>query len=129
MFHHNAIFTGWSKGVETILKEVCELADFEFTIAKEMVGRFIPHDIWEGITGSAVMIADLTGANANVAYEVGLADVLGREVVLICQDAQVPFDFLAQRLMVYKNTVQGAIELREQLCERLKGLRSNKKAS
>ncbi|HKQ08159.1 MAG TPA: hypothetical protein VJ464_23740 [Blastocatellia bacterium] len=113
----------WSIGVETILREVCKDAGFEFLIAKEMEGRFVPYDIWKGITGSALMIADLTGANANVAYEVGLADALGREVILICQDSNVPFDFLAQRLIVYKNAVQGAFELRQKLSDKIKNSR------
>ena len=112
----------WSDAVQTILKEVCEAAGFEFSIAKEMEGRFIPHDIWKGITGSALIIADLTGANANVAYEIGLADALGREVILIAQGTNVPFDFLAQRLIVYKDTVQGSIELRRKLFDKLKNL-------
>jgi hypothetical protein len=109
----------WSEAVEAIIRETCQATGFEFSIAKEMDGRFIPHDIWEGITGSAIMIADLTGANANVAYEIGLADAIGRKIILICQDIKVPFDFLAQRLIVYKNTVQGSLDLRRNLAEQL----------
>ena len=110
----------WSNAVQTLLQEVCEAAGFEFSIAKEMESRFIPHDIWKGITGSSLIIADLTGANANVAYEIGLADALGREVILIAQGTNVPFDFLAQRLIVYKDTVQGSYELRKSLLDKLK---------
>lgn len=113
----------WSEAVETILRQVCASCDFEFSIAKEMEGRFIPHDIWKGITESAIMIADLTGANANVAYEIGLADAIGREVVLLCQDTNVPFDFLAQRLIVYENTVQGALQLQQKLRETLDNIK------
>lgn len=113
----------WSKGVETVLKESCDDSEFEFTIAKTMEGRYVPRDIWQGISGSAVMIADLTGANANVAYEVGLADAIGREVVLICQDSKVPFDFLGQRLIIYENSIAGAIALKKELTERLKKIK------
>lgn len=113
----------WSKGVEAVLKESCDAASFEFTIAKTMDGRFVARDIWQGITGSAVIVADLTGANANVTYEVGLADAVGREVVLICQDSKVPFDFLGHRLIVYENSVAGALTLRQKLTERLKKIR------
>lgn len=109
----------WSESVEDILRESCEAAGFEFTIAKTMEGRFIPHDIWQGITGSGVMIADLTGANANVTYEVGLADAIGREVVLLCQDTEVPFDFLGQRLIVYKDSIAGGKSLKSDLTDRL----------
>ena len=98
------------------------------TIAKTMDGRFVPHDIWKGITGASAIIADLTGVNANVAYEVGLADAIGREVVLICQNTEVPFDFLGQRLIVYEDSVQGALELRKRLQKRLSEVRRQESA-
>jgi len=110
---------GWSQAVERTILEVCQKLDFKFSIAKNMEGRFIPNDIWRGITGAGLIIADLSGANPNVTYEIGLADVLGREVVLICQSGDVPFDFLGQRLIIYENTVAGALTLREGLTSRL----------
>jgi len=115
----------WSEAVETILRQVCTACGFEFAIAKEMDGRFIPHDIWKGITGSAIMIADLTGANANVAYEIGLADAIGREVILLCQETSVPFDFLAQRLIVYENTVHGSLQLQRKLKDTLETIKQS----
>lgn len=95
------------------------MADMNFEIAKSMGGRFIPNDIWTGITGSGIIIADLTNANPNVSYEIGLADVLGREVILICQGDKVPFDFLGQRLIVYQDSIAGTLKLREELIDRL----------
>jgi hypothetical protein len=89
-------------------------------VAKEMNGRFVPHDIWTGITGSGLIIADITEGNPNVAYEIGLADVLGKEVVLLCQGDNVPFDFQAQRLIIYENTMDGSLKLKEELVTRLR---------
>jgi hypothetical protein len=108
----------WSDDVAKIILEVCTEVGFEFTIAKSMEGRFIPHDIWNGITGAGVIVADLSGANPNVTYEVGLADVLGREVVMICQGTHVPFDFLGQRVVQYEDSLTGARQLREELANR-----------
>jgi hypothetical protein len=51
---------------------------------------------------------------------VGLADVIGREVILIAQDKNVPFDFLAQRLILYEDSMAGMITLREELTKRLR---------
>lgn len=110
----------WSAGLEKILSEICQEVGMKFIIAKTMEGRFIPYDIWRGITGSGIMIADLSGANPNVTYEVGLADVLGREVILICQGDKVPFDFLGQRLILYEDSISGTLKLREELSDRLK---------
>jgi Domain of unknown function (DUF4062) len=110
----------WSDDVAKIILEVCSEVGFEFTIAKSMEGRFIPHDIWNGITGAGIIVADLSGANPNVTYEVGLADVLGREVIMICQSTNVPFDFLGQRLVRYEDSLTGARQLREELAIRLR---------
>jgi hypothetical protein len=55
-----------------------------------------------------------------VAYELGLADVLGKEVILLCQGESVPFDFLGHRLIQYKDTMEGTIKLREELAARLR---------
>ncbi|KAF0109038.1 MAG: hypothetical protein FD146_82 [Anaerolineaceae bacterium] len=110
----------WSAGLEKILSEICQEVGIEFIIAKTMDGRFIPYDIWRGVTGSGIMIADLSGANPNVTYEIGLADVLGRDVILICQGDKVPFDFLGQRLILYEDSISGTLKLREELSDRLK---------
>ncbi len=105
----------WSEAVETIIRECCASAGLTMRIASTMDGRFVPHDIWQGITGAGVIIADLTGANPNVTYEVGLADAVGRDVVLICQNTEVPFDFLGQRLIIYENSMPGGLALRKKL--------------
>jgi len=112
----------WSKPVEEILRESCETAGIEFTIAKAMDGRFVAHDIWQSITGSNVIVADLSGANANVSYEIGLADAIGREVILISQDTKIPFDFSGHRLILYENSVEGALKLRKEVTARLKAI-------
>jgi len=113
----------WSKALEDTLLDICKSAGLELLIAKNMEGRFIPHDIWQGITSASVIIADITDGNPNVAYEIGLADVLGKELILLCQGNDVPFDFLGQRLICYENTMKGAIQLREELTTRLRRIR------
>ncbi len=110
----------WSKALEDILLDICRDSGMRLLVAKNMDGRFIPNDIWRGITSAAVVIADITDGNPNVAYEIGLADVLGRDVILLCQGKDVPFDFLGQRLICYENTMKGSIVLREELTARLR---------
>ena len=79
----------WSTALETTLLDICKSAAMRLLVAKGMDGRFVPNDIWHGITSAAVIIADITDGNPNVAYEIGLADVLGKEV-LLCQGDKVP---------------------------------------
>ncbi len=109
----------WSNAVERIIFEICSQVGVRFQIAKSMDGRFIPHDIWRGITSAGIIVADLSGANPNVTYEIGLADVLGKEIIMISQDSSVPFDFQAQRLVIYEDSLAGTLKLREELTSRL----------
>jgi len=61
--------------------------------------------------------------------EVGLADALGREVILICQHDKVPFDFSGQRLILYENSIAGAFHLQDRLKERLAKVKSKTAAA
>jgi hypothetical protein len=60
--------------------------------------------IWKGINSARVLLAELTGRNANVLYELGLAHALHKPVVLICAKANeedVPFDLRHVRAVYY----------------------------
>jgi len=85
--------------------------------ADEIYGpRPIMTDIWRSIQKAALLIADLTGRNPNVLYELGLAHAQHKPVVLITQDiADVPFDLRAIRCLVYSNTRPGRTVLQEHL--------------
>lgn len=62
----------------------------------------IVHDIWTYVNSAKVMIADLTGKNANVFYELGLAHALGKPVILLTQDiSDIPFDLRSLRIIEY----------------------------
>jgi len=64
---------------------------------------FIMNDIWEGIRTSEILLAELTGRNTNVFYELGLAHAAGRPVVLVTQEIDdVPFDLQGLRLLKYE---------------------------
>lgn len=90
-------------------------------------------DIWENpaviqdvvslIDRSRIVIADCTGRNANVFYEIGIAHTLGREVILITQsEADIPFDLRHLRYVRYLNNGEGLAELAECLRPRLADL-------
>ena len=81
--------------------------------ADEIVGTdLITWDIWERINRARFLIADLTGKNANVFYEVGLAHALGKDIILITQTMDdVPFDLKGLRCIEYSFTPRGVKEL------------------
>ncbi len=94
-------------------------------------------DIWEhdhiiqdvvSLIGRAkVVICDLTGRNANVFYETGIAHTLGRDVILIAQTAaDVPFDVAAIRYIAYLSNRQGLTALAADVTRRLETLRTRR---
>ena len=65
-------------------------------------------DVWNAMAASRIVIADCTGQNANVFYEIGIAHTLGKPVILITQRAaDIPFDLRQFRYILYDNTPDG----------------------
>ncbi len=59
--------------------------------------------IWAGINNAKVLVAELTGRNPNVLYELGLAHALRKPVVLISSNEEdVPFDVRHVRVIYYQ---------------------------
>lgn len=74
--------------------------------------NIIIEDIWRLINESNVIIADLTGKNPNVFYEVGIAHALGKHVVLLSQNPEdIPFDLRHLRHITYSLTLDEEISL------------------
>jgi hypothetical protein len=113
----------WSDDVWNIIDSIVTTTGMRCERADQKDGRVIMEDIWAGICRAQVVIADLTAKNPNVTYEVGLADVLGKNVLLLSQTPNdVPFDFKGARLIVYENSFGGVKKLTKALEERLKKL-------
>jgi hypothetical protein len=80
----------------------------------------IMDDIWKSIRNASFLIADLTDRNPNVFYELGLAHALGKIVILLTQSIQdVPFDLKHIRVIQYRNTPEGRVNLSNSLWESL----------
>lgn len=63
----------------------------------------IVQDIWECTKKAKVLLADLTGKNPNVFYELGLAHALGKPVVLVTESIEhIPFDLRSLRCIIYE---------------------------
>jgi len=77
--------------------------DFVFTNAGDLDNQQnILQDIVEGIYRASIVIADLTGLNPNVFYELGLAHAMNKKVIIITQDlGELPFDIKSYRAVEY----------------------------
>jgi hypothetical protein len=59
-------------------------------------------DIWNSIKTCRFVIAELTGRNPNVLYEVGLAHAIGKPIIILTRNGDdVPFDLKALRYLYY----------------------------
>jgi hypothetical protein len=77
------------------------------------------HDVVALIARSKVVVCDLTGRNANVFYETGIAHTLGREVVSIAQsEHDIPFDLTHHRYVKYLRNAEGLSSLKAALSGR-----------
>jgi len=78
----------------------------------------IIEEIWCAIAKSEILVADCTGRNPNVFYEIGMAHSIGKRVILITQNADdIPFDLRHRRFLQYAYTPPGMKEFEEALRE------------
>jgi len=83
----------------------------------------IVRDIWTNIVNAGAIVADCTGRNPNVFYEIGIAHTIGKSIVLLTQASKdVPFDVAHIRHIRYSATSKGLVSLRRRLTATLRTL-------
>ena len=84
----------------------------------------VMQDIIQSIGRSALIIADLTGGNPNVYYELGIAHGLRRQVILMTQKIEsLPFDLRSYRVIEYSLHLRDARRASARLRELAAGVR------
>ena len=79
----------------------------------------ITDQVFRKLRDSHVVIADLTGANPNVMYELGLRHTTGKLTVQIGEDGRLPFDVSTIRTIRFKRTAGGLVDARRALVQAL----------
>ena len=113
-----------------ILKPVIEECSLEAFRADEIYGtQPIIEDIAESIIDATIIIADVTGKNPNVNYELGLAHAIGKTVIIIAQDIEdIPFDYRHLRTIIYNTTkVKWDIKLQTEIKKTIYSVLKQKK--
>ncbi len=83
-------------------------------------------DIRHSINRARIVVADLTGRNANVFYEIGIAHTLNKDVLLLSQSmSDVPFDLRHLRVLVYEYTPKGCKKLEVSIAENVNAMLNN----
>lgn len=113
----------WSSRVFATVRSTVEGFGYRCLRADEDRGSIVLRDIWDRINEAAFVVADLTGSNPNVYYELGLAHTVGTEVLPLIQAGEpIPFDQRSYRIVIYEDTDDGHERLSRDLGRRIRSL-------
>ena len=104
---------------ERLIKPAFENAGYTVSRADDIGNQQnILRDIVTAIIESDVIIADLTSANPNVYYELGLSHALEKQVVLLSQNVSTaPFDLRSYRIIEYGDRFDRFEDAKQQLTD------------
>jgi hypothetical protein len=93
----------WSADVHRILARACEGAGVRPVRGDDLfTPTDILEDIWQSINAADFVIADITGRNPNVLYELGIAHTLAKPVLILSKEAaDIPIDLATRRVILY----------------------------
>ena len=105
---------------EFVIKPALDDAGFKAVLrADESANQqLIMRDVIVSIDEAQLIIADLTGGNPNVFYELGVAHALNRPVILMTQSIEeLPFDLASYRVIQYTTQLGDAHRARSALAK------------
>lgn len=99
------------------IKKVAKTQNLSIARADDFFSQnSIMYEVWSAIAQASILIADCTGKNPNVFYEIGIAHTIGKPVILITQNQDdVPFDLRHIRYIHYEYTPSGMIKFENTL--------------
>jgi len=112
-------FIRLSNDDEMLFATLCEVlnsVNLEGIRSKSLEGVKALDALWQEINESELLILDISGKNTTAFYELGLAHTLGKEVILLVQDArELPFDFKKFKHIIYEKSEEGMKRLKAEL--------------
>jgi len=106
--------------LEEVILPACEAFGIDATRADSIArSGEIPEQICRMLRDSELVIADLTGANPNVMYELGLRHTTGKLTIQLGERERLPFDISTIRTIIFKRTESGLVEARKKLSQAL----------
>lgn len=99
LFHVMPFRPEWADAAAMVARETCKAMGIDYVRGDEVEDPNVIRSIWEQIAQATHILIDLTGFNANVALELGIAHTLGRTTFLVGQGDTVEglFPMIAKR--------------------------------
>jgi len=99
-----------------VIRPAVEAAGFTVERANEVFGaRPGFEDLWNRISSATIVVADVTGSDPGVMYELGMAHAVGVPAMLIAQRTDaIPF-YDKDRCVIYSDTPRGHLKLADQI--------------
>lgn len=108
------------EALENIITPACSALDIEAYRSDNISNSGeIPEQVFRALRDSHIVVADLTDANPNVMYELGLRHTTGKLTVQIGERGKLPFDISTIRTILFKRSEIGFIEARRSLIRAL----------
>jgi hypothetical protein len=85
LFHVMPFRPEWADEVTETTRKTCKTARVAYKRGDELDEPNVIRSIWEEIAWATHVLVDLTGFNANVALELGIAHTLGKKVLMVGQ--------------------------------------------
>lgn len=103
--------------IDAVISPLLNDLNFEIVVAHKISkGGNITRQVIENIIESDLVIANLTGLNPNVMYELAVRHAVRKPLVQICEKTtDLPFDINQLRTIFYTNDMKGVVELKENL--------------
>jgi hypothetical protein len=105
---------------ERVIVEACQQLDIDPVRADQIsVAGEIPDQVFRHLRDDDVVIADVSGGNPNVMYELGMRHTTKKLTIQIGEYGQLPFDINAIRTIQFSRSARGLIDARNALVKAL----------
>ena len=89
LFHVMPFGPGWADAAAEAAADGSAESGFVYVRGDQVADPQIIRSIWEELCRASHVLVDITGFNANVAFELGIAHTLGKELLIVAQENTV----------------------------------------